>query len=181
MIKILFDNVRRCLIEFKNFTELFHCSQCWVECCVRLTTRPNISSNNLIYFISTHAYYQAFARCSHPVKSCKVKNSACLQDLRFLIISLYAGMSSIRSSFTLVLKWPSSSLRLIHFLVFPRFQVRPSSSNKARITIDATAFLFLVVVSQSAILLRKTCSEFGALLVVPRVLLRWRHWVCRNV
>ena len=49
-------------MEFKNFTELFHCSQCSVKCCMRLTTLPNISPNNSIHFTSTHAYHQAFAR-----------------------------------------------------------------------------------------------------------------------
>ena len=70
------------------------------------------------------------------------------------------SVDNIRSSCTIVLKCPSSSLRLIHFLVFPRFQVRPSSSsNKSRIKIAATAFLFLVAVSQSAILLTAACYE----------------------
>ena len=50
VVKILFENVRRCLTKFKNFTKLFHCSQCSVKCCMRLTTLPNISSNNLIHF-----------------------------------------------------------------------------------------------------------------------------------
>ena len=66
-------NFRRCLMEFKNSIELFRCSQCSVRCCTRLkshlATRPKISSNNPIHFISTQVYWHSF-QCNVVLPRC---------------------------------------------------------------------------------------------------------------
>ena len=92
MVKILFENVRRCLTDFKNFTELFHCSQCSVKCCMRLTTLPNISSNNLIQFYIHACVLSSFCtpcdgaighvETGSAVSKCSMKCSMHLTTLR---------------------------------------------------------------------------------------------------
>ena len=103
----LFENVRRCLMEFKNITELFHCSQSSMECCTRLTTSPKLP---------THVYFHSFT----PQKF-KIRMTVPLRSVLRWRNWVRANVRWIFSAFAYLVRWTLKSSESLNV----RKNVRP--------------------------------------------------------